>query len=266
MYSFSASTICNDDLRSLKTFVYFYVLKILVAHQRTAETRHLHNCTSRYNMIFKEVFVFVAVLSQCVQCFKDAYCDFNQPGKCFLFDETQHLNLSSSIDFCSSLNLTLASISSKTENGIVRSMIGIGEVWINSLAIDFSDPVIQQWTRFHSKCTADCCGVFMTGDGIWRDDKCTELHGVVCQKYVLTHMLQSQPDINLRTGKSFGDEEPKTGKGRHDHKSESYAAIFRRITPFLMVFTFFFVTSCAVFFCLTRMKRSYATIRGIQSS
>jgi hypothetical protein len=223
--------------------------------------QHLHDCDS--SMYRKSFPLFIMILPFCAHCVKDLYCNFDRPGKCFIYDETQYVNLSDANQFCSGMNLTIASIDSKTENGIIRTMLGVGDSWINALTTDFSQKTLLTWTKFHSKCRSGCCGVFVSGDGVWRDDSCHELHGVICQKYILTGITEHEVlAASNRSGKSLS--EPPEGNSHTDkkvlHTSESFSSTFSRIIPFLSVFSLFFITSCLTFFCLTKVSRSYSTI------
>lgn len=229
----------------------------------TAATRQYNTCNSSMH---RQTFpLLIIMLPICAQCVKDLYCNFDRPGKCFIYDETQYLNLSDANRFCSSINLTIATIDTKTENGIIRTMLGVGDTWINALTTDFSQKTILSWTRFHSKCRSGCCGVFVSGDGIWRDDQCHELHGVICQKYILTSNSEHEVLVTSnRSGKSLNGPQERNGHNRKKnlHASESFSAHFSRIIPFLSVFSLFFITSCTLFFCLTRVSRSYSTVRS----
>lgn len=184
----------------------------------------------------------------------DSFCDFHQPGKCFVYDESRYLSLREASLFCSSLNLTLASISTRAENAVLRSMIGVSDTWINSLATDFSEPSIIQWTKFHSKCNTFCCGVYVSGDGIWRDDDCKQLHGVVCQRYILS---SGKRDATQRMGKSVRDRQEEEQNVSHQEKEPTISAV----TPFLLLFAVLFITCCIIFTYLTKSKSSYSTNR-----
>lgn len=205
-------------------------------------------------MILRPLLLLFLVIHVCVESASDSYCDFHQPGKCFVYDESRYLNLRDASLFCSSLNLSLASVSTRAENEVLRSMIGVGDTWINSLATDFSEPSILRWTRFHSKCNTFCCAVYVAGDGIWRDDDCSQMHGVVCQKYVIS----SSKSNGQRMGKSV--KQPHEDETRNISSQEKEST-FSSVTPFLLVCTFFFITCCIVFTYLTKSKRSYSTTR-----
>ena len=181
-----------------------------------------------------------------------SFCDFKQAGKCFLYDDTHSLNLSSAIMHCASLNLTLTTISSKLENEVLKSMLGVGDSWINALATDFSSPDTFAWTKFHSRCRLSCCGVFVSGDGVWKDDACSQPHGVVCQKFVLTSSSVVAP--LLRKGKTLSPADQ-----HHPSRPVLHVSRIRQITPVLMLFGLFFGTSCIVFACLSKARRTYST-------
>ena len=36
--------------------------------------------------------------------------------------------------------------------------------------------------RFHPRCRSQCCGMYISSDGFWREDPCDRTHGIICQR------------------------------------------------------------------------------------
>ena len=107
--------------------------------------------------------------------------------------------------------------------------------------------------------------VFLSGDGVWRHDTCSESHGVICQKFILTSIEKELPVS--RAGKSFaGDMDGEDGSQSRTHrppdeqKKDTSGGSFANVSPFLLLFSFFFVSSLILLLCVTKVRGSYATI------
>lgn len=109
-----------------------------------------------------------------------ATCNSSYPGKCLIYEQEKEFTLQDALAYCGKFNFTLLKIESMKENNMIRRLVSQNAgAWITASSLSDGS---SRSMRFHPRCKSQCCGMYISSDGFWREDPCDRTHGIICQR------------------------------------------------------------------------------------